>query len=267
VPRRDLDAVSKALPFVREKFPTHKAFANARVAEILGEKMAGVQELRANTLASMLFLNRGDHFEAAPLPPEAQWAPVFAVAVADMDGDGQEDVFLSQNYFAVQPDMPRLDAGRGLWLRGDGQGNLEPVPGQESGVRVYGEQRGAALCDYDHDGRVDLLVTQNAARTKLFHNVRAVPGLRVRLNGPPGNPHGVGAQLRLLFGQRSGPLREVHAGSGYWSQDGAVQVLGTPESPTRIWVRWPGGKITLAPVPHPAKEITVSPNKGVSSYY
>ena len=155
--------------------------------------------------------------------------------------------------------MPQLDAGRGLWLRGDGRGNLTAVPGQESGVTVYGEQRGAALCDYDQDGRVDLLVTQNAAATKLFHNVRATPGLRVRLNGPSGNPNGVGAQLRLVFAQRQGPVREIHAGSGYWSQDSPVQVLATPESPSRIWVRWPGGQVTDSPVPPQAKEIILSP--------
>ena len=139
-----------------------------------------------------------------------------------MDGDGNEDVFLGQNFFATQPETPRLDAGRGLWLKGDGRGNLTPVPGQESGVKVYGEQRGAALADYDGDGRVDLVVTQNGADTKLFHNVSARPGLRVKLKGPPGNPQGIGAQIRLVFGRRSGTVREIHAGSGYWSQDSAV---------------------------------------------
>ncbi|NJN36689.1 MAG: DUF4118 domain-containing protein [Nitrospiraceae bacterium] len=44
-------------------------------------------------------------------------------------------------------DMSRLDAGRGLWLRGDGRGGFAAVPGQESGLNVYGEQRGAAAAD------------------------------------------------------------------------------------------------------------------------
>src|SRR5437016_1282676 len=200
----------------------------------------------------MMFLNRGDHFEARALPAEAQLAPAFAVCVGDFDGDGNEDVFLSQNFFAVNPDSPRCDAGRGLWLRGDGTGKLTAVSGQESGIKVYGEQRGAAVCDYDGDGRVDLVVTQNGAETKLYHNVVARPGLRVRLKGPPGNPQGAGAQMRLRFGQRQGPVREIHAGSGYWSQDGAVQVLGTPEPPTQIWLRWPGGQVTTSAIPENA---------------
>ena len=132
-----------------------------------------------------------------------------------------------------------------------------PVPGQESGLKIYGEQRGAALSDYDEDGRVDLVVTQNGAETKLYHNVCGKPGLRVKLRGPPGNPSGIGAVLRLKFGERLGPAREIHAGSGYWSQDSAVQVLGVPEPPTQIQIRWPGGKVTSTPVRSGAKEIEV----------
>ena len=132
------------------------------------------------------------------------------------------------------------------------------MTGQETGVKVYGEQRGAALCDYDGDGRVDLAVTQNGAETKLYHNVGARPGLRIRLKGRAGNPRGVGGQIRLKFGDRFGPAREIHAGSGYWSSDGAVQVLGTPEPPTQIQIRWPGGRITTTDIPRNAREIEVA---------
>jgi hypothetical protein len=256
VPRRDFGAVSAALPFVQTKFSTHMAFAQANVAGVLGDKLSRAGELRANTLASMIFFNRGGRFEAVPLPAEAQFAPVFGVCVADMDGDGHEDVFLSQNFFATPPELPRLDAGRGVWLRGDGTENLTPVRGQDSGVKIYGEQRGAAVCDYDQDGRIDLVVTQNGAETKLFHNMGARPGLRVRLNGPDGNPTGVGAQVRLHFGEAKGPVREVHAGSGYWSQDSANLVMGTPSAPTQLWIRWPGGKTSLSTIPAGAKEIS-----------
>ena len=33
----------------------------------------------------------------------------------------------------------------GLWLRGTGGGQLEAVPGQKSGILVYGEQRGRGV--------------------------------------------------------------------------------------------------------------------------
>ena len=150
------------------------------------------------------------------------------------NGDGNEDVFLSQNFFALRPEVPRLDSGRGLWLRGDGQGQLTAVPGQVSGVAVYGEQRGAALGDFNRDARVDLAVTQNGGPTRLFLNAAPRRGLTVRLEGPRGNPMAIGARMRLWRGTTPGPIREVHAGSGYWSQDAATQVMGSPEPPTEI---------------------------------
>jgi hypothetical protein len=204
-----------------------------------------------------VFLNRGDHFEVRPLPLEAQFSPAFAVCVADLDGDGAEDVFLSQNFFAVDGDTSRYDAGRGLVLRGDGQGGFVPVPGQDSGVRAYGEQRGAALCDYDADGRVDLVVSQNGAETRLYRNTGGRPGLRVRLQGPPGNPHAIGAVLQLVSGGRAGPARELHAGSGYWSVDAATTVLHAAAPATALRVRWPGGRTTTTELPSGAREVTV----------
>jgi hypothetical protein len=64
--------------------------------------------------------------------------------------------------------------------------------------------------------------------------------------------------MRLKFGDRLGAAREIHAGSGYWSQDAAVQVLGLPETPTHLWVRWPGGLASTVALPSNATQITVT---------
>src|SRR4029079_13746428 len=153
---------------------------------------------------------------------------------------------------------PRYDAGRGPLLLCDGRRGLTPVSGAETGIIVYGGQRGAAFADFDGDGRLDLAVSQNSAATSLFHNRGAKPGLRVRVQGPPSNPDGVGAQVRLMYGDRLGPVREIQAGSGYWSQNVAVQVFGFDTPPTAGWVRWPGGGETRTPVPAGTKEVVVS---------
>jgi hypothetical protein len=54
-----------------------------------------------------------------------------------------------------------------------------------------------------------------------------------------------------------GPVREIEAGSGYWSQNGAVQVFGLSGTPTAVWVRWPGGGVTTTPVPAGAREVII----------
>ena len=258
VPFQTLDQLRELLPAIADKFPTFAAYAKAGMQDLLGEFTASSSVLEADWLDSTVFLNRGDHFEAFPLPDEAQFAPAFGVSVGDLDGDGFEDIILSQNFFGVQQETTRLDAGRGLVLRGNGRGGFEPMGGQESGIVLYGEQRGCALADYDQDGRLDVAIGQNNGPIGLFHNTGGVPGLRVRLRGPRSNPDGIGAMVRLRYAGRFGPARLVQTGSGFWSQDSLVQILGQAERPLQIWVRWPGGAITTVPVPDGAREVIVS---------
>jgi len=266
VPERGLLAVMAAMPFLQTRIRSFEEYGTASLEQIYGERLARAAHVDVNTLAVMVFLNRGDHFEARPLPAEAQWAPAFGIAVADFDGDGAEDVFLSQNFFAVAPDYTRYDAGRGLLLRGDGRGGLAPVPGQTSGLKIYGEQRGCAVADFDHDGRPDLVVTQNGAATRLYRNRQARPGLRVRLAGPPGNPAGWGAVVRLGDGARWGPARELHGGAGYWSQDGAGVIPAFAGAATQVQVRWPGRAepVTLR-LPASARAVEVRADGSISA--
>jgi len=257
VPLVSYGRIGLALPTVGRRLRTFAAYADATVDQVLGPAAKSATQLGATTMDHTVFLNRGNHFEARSLPLEAQLAPAFYAGIADFDGDGKEDVFLSQNFFATDVATPRYDAGRSLLLRGDGAGGLEAVPGQRSGLIVYGEQRGAAYADFDRDGRLDLAVSQNGDSTRLFHNVGAQPGLRVRLIGPAGNLSAIGAQMRLRYGERSGPVQEIQAGSGYWSQNGAVQVFGRAAEATALWIRWPGGKEQVVALALGQRDITI----------
>jgi enediyne biosynthesis protein E4 len=256
-PIHDVWTLSRSLPWLLARYNSYEAFARASIEEALGDRFRDAHYWEAGWLDTTVFLNRGDHFEVRVLPAAAQVAPAFATCVADFNGDGHEDLFLSQNFFAVRQGTSRSDAGRGLLLLGDGRGDFTPMTAQESGLAIDGEQRGAAVCDYDNDGRVDLAVTQVGDRTRLYHNATARPGLRVRLKGSPGNPQAIGAVLRLKSEKTWGPARELHAGSGYWSQDSAVPVLSHSERPLELWLRWPGGKITTAKVQLDLLEISL----------
>ncbi len=254
-PWRDRDAVLAAIPEFASKEVSHAAYARVDLREWVGNR---AKAHRVDTLDSLVLMNRGDRLEPMALPDVAQRSPVSGLVVADFDGDGAEDLFLAQNCFVVRPDETRQDAGRGLLLKGDGRGGFVAVEGHHSGIRLYGEQRGAATGDLNEDGRSDLVISQNGAATACFVNRGGRPGVRVRVAGPPGNPGGWGGTVRLRFGSGWGPARALVGGSGYASQDSPVLVLATPSAPTGIEVRWPGGKVTTADLNGEVREVTVA---------
>lgn len=254
-PERSFKAMREALPTIGDFVARYIDYGNASVEKILGAEFANAQMLEANTLASTVFLNRGDRFEASRLPIEAQLAPAFGIAVADYDGDGAQDIFLAQNFFAATPETFRSDACRGLLLRGDGKGKFAAMTGQESGLQIYGEQRGCAAADYDADGRVDLAVSQNGNFTKLYRNTTGKPGLRVQLKGSPQNPSCVGATVRWVG---AGPVAEVQAGSGLYSQSGQILVLARRDGADELEIRWPNGKVSRERVAPGQNQVTIT---------
>ncbi len=177
VPDRLFRHIKSAMPFIEEVASTHEAYAQVGVEKLLGARRTRMRVAQASRFASVILLNRisltdkaARKFEVRELPSEAQWTPVQAVCVGDFDHDGRMDLVLSQNFFGTNLEMARQDAGRGLLMRGDGRGNFSAMPGVESGVMIYGEQRGAVTGDFDEDGWLDLVIGQNGGQSRLLRN-------------------------------------------------------------------------------------------------
>jgi hypothetical protein len=226
VPRRKLYEFQTSRVLLN-RMSSHEEFAESTLPQILGESINRIPYKEMNTLEHMLFLNTDSGFDAKPLPVESQFSNVFHSGVADFNNDGNEDLFLTQNFFAVSRDMPRFDAGRGIMLLGDGNGNFNAMSGLESGIRIYGEQRGAAFSDINKNGKIDLAVSQNGAETRLFMNNTESPGYSITLRGPSKNRNAIGSSIRLVYdNDEKGPRRYIKSGTGYWSQDSFTQILG-----------------------------------------
>jgi hypothetical protein len=137
------DDILRALPALRERFPTYKSFGAARLEDILpNSAIARATVRQARDFASSVALNNGDGtFTIRPLPTEAQFAPVRAALARDFDGDGRIDLLLAGNFFAVTPAIGRYDASYGLLLRGDGHGRFASVDLAAMGVVIDGQVR------------------------------------------------------------------------------------------------------------------------------
>lgn len=259
VPRRKLHDF-ESVPTILSNVQTHGQFADASVEKIFGQSFTEVPFKEINTLEHLLFINTGDGFEVKPLPPEAQFSAGFYAGVGDFDNDGNEDLFIGQNFFGFPKNTPRLDAGQGMVLKGDGSGNFVPLKGSESGIMIYGEQRGAAIGDFNRDGKADLVVSQNNGQTKLFENQVEKKGVRIRLSGTPSNRSAVGSSFRIVYKSgNKGPARFIQAGGGYGSQNSYVQVMGVAENklPIAIEVTWPDGSVETVDIAENQDELRI----------
>jgi hypothetical protein len=62
-----------------------------------------------------------------------------------VDGDGSLDLIVAGNTYETEPNTARADAGKGLWLKGDGRGGFVPVPPAVSGFLAPLDVRDLAL--------------------------------------------------------------------------------------------------------------------------
>jgi hypothetical protein len=137
------DELLRAIPALREHFPTYASFGGSTIDRIIPQAdLRGARTLVAHTFASAVANNDGHgHFALQPLPVEAQFAPVHAAVTDDFDRDGRVDILLGGNFYGVPPIQGRYDASYGLLLRGIGDGRFVAMDMTQSGVEVTGQVR------------------------------------------------------------------------------------------------------------------------------
>ncbi len=137
------DGLLKALPYLKARYPNYKSYAMAGVDQIFTpQERAGATADTAFTFATAIARDEGrGRYTVVPLPAEAQLAPVSAMLGGDFDGDGARDLLLAGNFDGVKPEIGRMSASYGLYLRGDGHGGYLPVPTRASGFTVPGQAR------------------------------------------------------------------------------------------------------------------------------
>jgi hypothetical protein len=137
------DDLIRSLTFLKDRYLNYKDYARQTVADVFpGKDLSDAVVKNAYTFATTLARNNGDGtFTMVPLPLEAQIAPMYGLLAADIDGDGKADLLMAGNFDGVKPEIGKMSAGYGVYLRGDGKGHFTPVRELESGFFVPGQAR------------------------------------------------------------------------------------------------------------------------------
>lgn len=161
-PVRGRQCSSEQMTFVKKKFKTYDAFANAPIEKVLEGKMEGAIQHHVDLFESCYLENRGDgQFAVHTLPMRAQMAPTYGIACEDWNKDGHLDVLLVGNYYEREVETTRSDAGVGQVLLGDGKGHFEAMSTSATGLNAHLDARGLSVLQTANQQRLVLVVNND----------------------------------------------------------------------------------------------------------
>jgi hypothetical protein len=169
--------------------------------------------------------------------PSTGWHAEFG----DVDNDGRLDLFIAKGNVDQMPSNAIHDPNN--LLMGQADGTFREAAA-EAGIATGERSRGAALADFDGDGRLDLVVVNRRAPMELWQNVTDGTGtwlgIEPRMPGPNSRAVGAWIEVRTADGVQT---REVTVGGGHvGGQAGPIHfgLGGATSAEARI--QWPGGQ-------------------------
>jgi tetratricopeptide (TPR) repeat protein len=178
----------------------------------------------------------GKGFDRIELP-KADWRGGYGIAAIDYDNDGWVDL--------VAVGETKEGKGEVRLFRNLGPEGWKDVSADVGLDKIQlKEPRAIIVGDYDIDGAVDLLITQNHGPTVLLRNEGGNKNnsLRLALKGLNDNKSAIGTKVEVF----SGGLRqkfEVYGSSGYLGQNSPYLTIGLGQAKEADVVRmlWPTG--------------------------
>jgi len=180
--------------------------------------------------------HHGKNFDQVPLP-ETNWARAYGVAAIDFDNDGWVDL--------VAVGETKDGRGEVRLFRNLGPDGWKDVTVETGLDKIQLKQpRSIIAGDYDNDGAVDLLITQNHGPAVLLHNEGGNKNnsLRLALKGLNDNKSAIGTKVEV-FSDGIRQKFEVYGSSGYLGQNSPYLTIGLGQAKEADVVRmlWPTG--------------------------
>lgn len=186
--------------------------------------------------------------------PSTGWHAEFG----DVDNDGDADLFIAKGNVDQMPSMAMRDPNNLLMQGADGTFSEAAL---EAGVASAERSRGAALVDFDLDGRLDLIVSNRRAPLELYRNVTEQTGSAItvdlRQSGP--NRDAIGAVITVTRGDTVQSVQQV-IGGGHGGGQLLPRHFGLGSArEAQVSVRWPDGSETHAQVSAGARILMTKP--------
>jgi hypothetical protein len=170
----------------------------------------------------------------------------FGAFLFDVDYDTDLDLYAANGHIQKliqdgstyrQPSQLYMNSGDGVF--------------QEVSDRIGGPlknplvSRGTAYADYDRDGDIDVLITENGGPAHLFEN-RSERGnfLRIQVRGTQSNADGIGTRINAYIGEFM-MERRIRTGGSYLANNEKEVVFGTGKVTTldSLVLTWPSGQV------------------------
>lgn len=166
--------------------------------------------------------------------------------IADFDNDGWKDIFVSRGH-VQSPDMAdRLQIDQPNTVFRNLDGSKFAALTEEAGFEAQSPRRhrGSAFGDFNHDGKLDLVVTALSAPAELWMNDSPDRNhwLELKVQGAKSNRDGIGARIKLTAGGKT-QYSYISTASGYASSSAGPTHFGLADAKLadEIEIRWPSG--------------------------
>ncbi|MGC1128485.1 MAG: CRTAC1 family protein, partial [Candidatus Acidiferrales bacterium] len=244
-------------------------------ADVTGSGRMDLVVTHLDLQLARLYQNLGDGtFDDATLRSKLAYSTFhssgFGVRFLDYDNDGARDLFIANGHVLDNIGRFRSEiryAEPKQMFRNVGGGVFEEVSDRLGpDFQLPRVSRGAAVCDFDNDGDLDILVSNSGEAPQLFRNDggNANRWLELLLIGSKSNRDGVGARVKLvsgsltLYDQRKG-------GMSYQSAQDPRLHFGLKENSIveSLEIQWPSGTLTRLEKIPANRIIAVQEGRGV----
>lgn len=151
-PLRGRSCSSQQIPNIKNKFENYNLFASASLTDVYGEsELNNALHYDAKTFESISIENLGKgNYSMRPLPDLAQISNINSTIIYDVDQDGIKDLIVAGNMYGSEIETPRNDASLGLFMKGKGNFQFEPIPMGESGLNISYDVKEMKLINYQN---------------------------------------------------------------------------------------------------------------------